>query len=91
MASTKPGEWVLDPFCGSSTTGIAANLLDRRYLGIDQEQKYLEISKNRREELENQQTYQMYRSKIKDIQFMDSLYPSIVKEDSDITYGDLPF
>ncbi|MDE5948691.1 MAG: site-specific DNA-methyltransferase, partial [Prevotella sp.] len=61
------------------------------YLGIDQEQKYLEISKNRREELENQQTYQMYRSKIKDIQFMDSLYPSMVKEDSDMTYGDLPF
>ena len=91
MASTKPGEWVLDPFCGSSTTGIAANLLGRRYLGIDQEQKYLEISKNRREELENQQTYQMYRSKIKDIQFMDSLYPSMVKEDLDVTYGDLPF
>ena len=91
MASTKPGEWVLDPFCGSSTTGIAANLLDRRYLGIDQEQKYLEISKNRQAELENQQTYQMYRSKIKDIQVMDSLYPSMVKEDSDITYGDLPF
>ena len=90
MASTKPGEWVLDPFCGSSTTGIAANLLDRRYLGIDQEQKYLEISKNRREELENQQTYQIYRSKIKDIQFMDSLYPSIVKDDSNIIYGDLP-
>ena len=91
MASTKPGDWVLDPFCGSSTTGIAANLLDRRYLGIDQEQKYLEISKNRKEELENQQTYQMYRSKIKDIQVMDSLYPSMVKEDSDIVYGDLPF
>ncbi len=91
MASTKPGEWVLDPFCGSSTTGIAANLLGRRYLGIDQEQKYLEISKNRREELENQQTYQKYRSKIKDIQFMDSFYPSMVKEDSDIIYGDLPF
>lgn len=91
MASTKPGDWVLDPFCGSSTTGIAANLLDRRYLGIDQEQKYLEISKNRKEELENQQTYQMYRSKIKDIQVMDSLCPSMVKEDSDIVYGDLPF
>ena len=91
MASTKPGEWVLDPFCGSSTTGIAANLLDRRYLGIDQEQKYLEISKNRQAELENQQTYQMYRSKIKDIQVMDSLYPSMIKEDSDMIYGDLPF
>ena len=91
MASTKPGEWVLDPFCGSSTTGIAANLLGRRYLGIDQEEAFIEISKNRREELENLQTYHKYRSKIKDIQYMDSLYPSMVKEDSDMIYGDLPF
>ena len=91
MASTQPGEWVLDPFCGSSTTGIAANLLGRRYLGIDQEEKYIESSKNRREELENLQTYHKYRSKIKDIQYMDSLYPSMIKEDSDMIYGDLPF
>ena len=91
MASTKPGEWVLDPFCGSSTTGIAANLLGRRYLGIDQEEKYIEISKNRREELENLQTFHKYRSKIKDIHYMDSLYPSMVKEDSDMIYEDLPF
>ena len=92
MASTKSGDWVLDPFCGSSTTGIAANLLGRRYLGIDQEEKYIEMSKNRREELENLQTYHKYRSKIKDIQYMDSLYPSMVKEDSDtIFFKDLPF
>ena len=91
MASTKPGEWVLDPFCGSSTTGIAANLLGRRYLGIDQEKLYIEMGKNRREELEDIQTYHKYRSKIKDIQYMDSLYPTIVKEDSDMIYGDLPF
>lgn len=91
MASTKSDEWVLDPFCGSSTTGIAANLLGRRYLGIDQEKLYIEMGKNRREELEDIQTYHKYRSKIKDIQFMDSLYPTIVKEDSDMIYGDLPF
>ena len=91
MASTKPGEWVLDPFCGSSTTGIAANLLGRRYLGIDQEKQYIEMGKNRREELEDIQTYHKYRSKIKDIQFMDSLFPSMTREDSDMTYGDLPF
>lgn len=90
MASTQKGEWVFDPFCGSSTTGIAANLLGRRYLGIDKEEKFIEISKNRREELENIQTFHKYRSKIKDIQFMDSLYPSIVKDDSNIIYGDLP-
>ena len=51
QASTKPGAWVLDPFTGSSTTGIAANLLGRRFLGIDQEEKFLEMSKSRREEL----------------------------------------
>ena len=52
LASTRPGDWVLDPFSGSATTGIAANLLGRRYLGIEQEQEFLEISHRRREELE---------------------------------------
>lgn len=91
MASTKQGEWVLDPFCGSSTTGIAANLLGRRYLGIDQELEFVEMGKCRREELEYLQTFHKYRSKLKDIQIMDSLYPPIVKENSEIFYEDLPF
>ena len=56
-----------------------------------EEEKFIEISKKRREELENLQTYYKYRSKIKDIQIMDTMYPSMLKEDSDITYGDLPF
>ncbi len=90
MASTKQGEWVLDPFCGSSTTGIAANLLRRRYLGIDQELNYIEIGRCRRDELDDLQTFQKLRSKIKDIKFIDSLYPPVA-EDFDITYGDLPF
>jgi site-specific DNA-methyltransferase (adenine-specific) len=51
QASTHPGAWILDPFTGSSTTGIAANLLGRRFLGIDQETSFLELSKARREEL----------------------------------------
>lgn len=53
LASTKPNAWILDPFCGSSTTGIAANLLNRRFLGIDIEESFLEISKNRKLEIEN--------------------------------------
>lgn len=52
QASTEPGAWILDPFAGSSTTGIAANLLGRRFLGIDMDDKFLEISKARREELD---------------------------------------
>ena len=51
QASTKPGAWILDPFTGSSTTGIAASLLNRRFLGIDQEIQFLEMSKARHEEL----------------------------------------
>ncbi len=51
QASTKNGAWILDPFAGSSTTGIAANLLGRRYLGIDQCDDYLKISQARKEEI----------------------------------------
>lgn len=64
IASTKPDAWVLDPFTGSSTTGIAANLLNRRFLGIDQEEEYLIISKNRKLEIENPQTAAVFRQKI---------------------------
>jgi len=64
LASTKPNAWILDPFAGSSTTGIAANLLNRRYLGIEQEQEFLEISRNRKLEIENLKTAELYRHKI---------------------------
>lgn len=52
LSSTRPGETVLDPFAGSCTTGIAANLLNRNFIGIDQEEKYLLIGHNRRLEME---------------------------------------
>ncbi|MDO9288703.1 MAG: site-specific DNA-methyltransferase [Thermodesulfovibrionales bacterium] len=50
QASTKEGDLVLDPFCGSSTTGVAAVLLNRKYVGIDLEDDYLMTSKKRLEE-----------------------------------------
>ncbi|MBO7193354.1 MAG: site-specific DNA-methyltransferase [Bacteroidaceae bacterium] len=91
LASTQQGEWILDPFCGSSTTGIAANLLGRRFLGIDQEEGFVEMSKCRREELEDPQTFRKYCSKIKDIQSID-LSTSLLSESCEDTfYGDLPF
>ena len=67
MASTKPGAWILDPFAGSSTTGIAANLLGRRFLGIEREMEYAAISKARREEIERIENYGKFRKKIQDI------------------------
>ncbi|MDA8168718.1 MAG: site-specific DNA-methyltransferase [Nitrospiraceae bacterium] len=47
MASTKEGDLVLDPFCGSSTTGLAAFLLKRKYVGIELDEQFLELSKKR--------------------------------------------
>lgn len=67
MASTMQGAWILDPFSGSSTTGVAANLLGRRFLGIEREEEYLLISKARRKELEKLGTYALFRKKIPDI------------------------
>ena len=54
LASTDEGDLVLDPFTGSSTTGIAANLIGRKFIGIDQEKGFLELSKKRREEIEDE-------------------------------------
>lgn len=66
MASTEPDAWILDPFAGSSTTGIAANLLGRRYLGIERENDFATISKARREELEDDRVFAKYRQKLDD-------------------------
>ena len=53
QASTEPDAWVLDPFNGSATTGVAANLLSRKYLGVEIEEEFLAMSKARREEIED--------------------------------------
>lgn len=64
LASTQRDAWVLDPFTGSSTTGIAANLFHRRFLGIDITEEYLQISAARREEIDDPVTIQTYLDKI---------------------------
>ena len=46
-ASTNSGAIVLDPFCGSSTTGVAANMLGRKYIGIDNVEEYIALSVRR--------------------------------------------
>ena len=47
LASTKEGDLILDPFSGSGTTGIVASCLKRKYIGIEQEQEYVELTKKR--------------------------------------------
>lgn len=91
MASAQKGAWILDPFTGSSTTGIAANLLGHKFLGIDKEEEYLSLSKARKIEIENLSVFSEYRKKIKDIAVMDSLNSSSINENDDDAGYDLPF
>ncbi|MBI5235426.1 MAG: site-specific DNA-methyltransferase [Deltaproteobacteria bacterium] len=53
LASTNKGDLVIDPFTGSSTTGIAAYLLGRRFIGVDTDAKYLDLSIKRFKELDH--------------------------------------
>ena len=53
LASTREGDTILDPFAGSCTTGIAANLLGRKFIGIDQSQEFLDYGIRRKHEIED--------------------------------------
>lgn len=90
LASTSRNAWVLDPFTGSSTTGIAANLLGRRFLGIDKEVEYLSLSEQRKHEIEDVGNTQIFKKKITDITLTDGLCDDIVSENENRGY-ELPF
>lgn len=51
LASTHEGDTILDPFAGSCTTGIAANLLGRKFIGIDQSKDFLDLGIRRKQEI----------------------------------------
>lgn len=44
LASTNENDIVLDPFCGSCTTGVACKLLNRKFIGIDNNEDFLKLS-----------------------------------------------
>ena len=50
LASTDKGDLILDPFNGSGTTGIVAKKLNRKYIGIDKEKDYLDLTIRRLKE-----------------------------------------
>lgn len=54
LASTEKGQLVLDPFCGSGTTGVAALRHGRRFIGIDNCEEYLQITERRLEKERNE-------------------------------------
>jgi len=91
LSSTQSNAWVLDPFTGSSTTGIAANLLNRRFLGIDQEKEFLETSKKRKEEIENMKIFELYKSKIQGFKDRKQLELFLLQEPKPEYGANLPF
>lgn len=87
QASTKPNAWILDPFSGSSTTGIAANLLGRRFLGLEKEDEYLLMSQARREELEDISIRNNYLERlVKSANALPS-FVSYLSDNSEMDYG----
>lgn len=52
---TREGDWVIDPFLGSGTTGLASKLINRNFIGVEREKEYFDICEERlsvsREEL----------------------------------------
>jgi site-specific DNA-methyltransferase (adenine-specific) len=81
LASTKPNAWILDPFTGGSTTGIAANLLNRRFVGIDTEESFLELSKRRKVEIESDTVREDFFKKLNGVEKHNG---------SEIYHGSLP-
>lgn len=90
LASTRPGAWILDPFSGSATTGIAANLLERRYLGLETEEEFLLLSKARRVELDNPEIKKSYISRLMKSKIIPADNSFILAE-GDEPYGCVPW
>jgi site-specific DNA-methyltransferase (adenine-specific) len=44
---TREGDWVIDPFLGSGTSGIASKLLNRNFIGVEREKEYFDICEER--------------------------------------------
>ncbi len=87
QASTEPGAWILDPFNGSATTGIAANLLDRKYLGLELEDEFLEMSKARRIEIENYGIRENYLERLAKAKIILPPNPLFVADSFEDTYN----
>lgn len=66
LACTHEGDAILDPFAGSCTTGIAANLLGRKFIGIDQSEEYLQLGIRRKEEISDPKTAEKFLQKMRE-------------------------
>lgn len=90
QASTQPGAWILDPFSGSATTGIAANLLGRKYLGLETDEVFLSMSKARREEIEKYTIRKEYLDRLVKANIILPTNGLCISDDTELEY-DIPW
>ncbi len=74
LATTKPGDIILDPFFGTGTTGAVAKMLGRHFIGIEREEKYIKVAQKRINEIQE----------IKDINLIT---PTTKKQEVRIPFG----
>lgn len=67
---------ICDPFSGSNTTGIATNLLGRKFIGIDKEDEFIKISLDRKRELD--QNLNKFKGKISDLKLISKINSSLI-------------
>lgn len=87
QASSEPNSWILDPFSGSGTTGIAANLLGRNYLGLEKDEDFLLMSKKRREEMENPSVRINYLKHLEQNRMIPQSEDSLLSDSFVLQYG----
>ena len=92
ISSSSPGDIVMDPFFGSGTTGAVAKRLRRHYIGIESENKYISIAKERIDTIAphsgfvEQQTFEI-SNKVKRIPFCALLKEGYIKEGQVLYFG----
>ena len=60
LASSKPGDFVFDPFFGSGTTCVVAKKLGRKFSGVEQEPEYCQMAVKRLDRAHSDKTIQGY-------------------------------
>ncbi len=73
LAASNPGDVVLDPFFGSGTTGAVAKRLHRHWIGIEREERYIEIARARLARV----TPEPFREEVFDVRDRKRLAPRV--------------
>ena len=73
LASSNPGDVVLDPFFGSGTTGAIAKRLHRKWIGIEREEKYIKIAQKRIDDIQPE----LFDKDVFDIRSKKKLLPKV--------------